>query len=104
MTGNAPGSTEKTYWLDQPNNVAIIVWALVAICVVLFFADGFYHKHPHFEIEGLFGFYGVYGFFVCVALVLVAKWLRTILMRSEDYYETSAETRPAQDLSHHVDQ
>ena len=78
---------EKTYWLDQPKNVTRIVWALVAVCVLLFFADALYHKHPHFEIEHLFGFYGVYGFFVCVALVLVAKSLRSILMRPEDYYD-----------------
>lgn len=88
MTNRTEETSEKTYWLDQPRNVNKIVWALVTVCVLLFFADAFYHKHPHFEIEQLFGFYGVYGFFVCVALVLVAKSMRTILMRPEDYYDS----------------
>lgn len=94
--------TETVYWLDQPKNVNLIIWMLVAVCVLLFFADAFYHKHAHFEIEHLFGFYGVYGFFVCVALVLIAKSLRTFLMRSEDYYDTPEETHHSQDLSHHA--
>ena len=55
--------------------------------VGLFFADGFYHKHGEVTAEYLFGFYGVYGFIGCVALVLAAKWLRTVVMRSEDYYD-----------------
>lgn len=87
MTDSTELPKEKTYWLDQPRNVNRIIWALVAVCLLLFFADAVYHKHPHFEIEHLFGFYGVYGFFVCVALVLVAKSMRNILMRSEDYYD-----------------
>lgn len=78
---------QQEYWLDQPKNISTIIWGLVAICIALFFADAFYHKHPYFEIENLFGFYGIYGFFVCVALVLVAKALRNIIMRSEDYYD-----------------
>ncbi len=81
-------SGEKRYWLDEPRNVTKIVWALVVICVGLFFADGFYEKHPEVAIEYLFGFYAVFGFTVYVGLVLIAKWLRTFLMRPEDYYET----------------
>ena len=87
MRSQANDKAEKTHWLDQPRNVTLLVWSLVAVCVLLFFADAFYHKHSHFEIEDLFGFYGVYGFFVCVALVLIAKWLRNLLMRPEDYYD-----------------
>jgi uncharacterized membrane protein len=87
MSQHVKEKPEQVYWLDQPKNVTVIVWILVAVCVLLFFADAFYHKHPYFEIEELFGFYGFYGFFVCVALVLIAKSLRSILMRSEDYYD-----------------
>ena len=32
-------------------------------------------------------FYPVYGFVGCVVLVLVAKWMRSFLMRPEDYYD-----------------
>ncbi len=100
MSGRAQENDSKRYWLDQPKNIALIIWILVGICVTLFFADAFYHKHPHFEIENLFGFYGVYGFFVCVALVLIAKSLRNVLMRDEDYYESREETRRTKSMSY----
>ena len=92
-------NADEEYWLDRPRNVYIIIFLLVAVCVILFFADAFYHKHPHFEIENMFGFFGVYGFFVCVALVIIAKSLRTILMRPEDYYDTQEETHNDSSLS-----
>ncbi len=78
---------DRTYWLDNPGNVTKVVWGLCGICGLLFLADAFYHKHPHFAAENIFGFYAIFGFVVCVALVLVAKWMRTFLMRREDYYD-----------------
>ena len=87
-TGGDRAGGEKSYWLDQPRNVTKLVWGLIAICVGLFFADGFYEKHGEVALEFLFGFYGIYGFVGCVALVLAARWLRTVVMRPEDYYES----------------
>jgi hypothetical protein len=78
---------DRRYWLDAPRNVTRIVWALVAVCCALFFADAFYQSHGVFAVEHLFGFYALFGFIVCVALVLAAKWMRIILMRPEDYYD-----------------
>jgi hypothetical protein len=78
---------EKTYWLDDKRNVDKIWYGLLAVCALLFAADAFYHKHVHFEAESWFGFYGVYGFVACVFLVLAARVLRRMLMRSEDYYD-----------------
>jgi hypothetical protein len=77
----------KKYWLDEPRNVLKVYWTVIALCVALFVADAFYHKHTHFEVENWFGFYGIYGFVACVGLVLVAKLLRIILIRPEDYYD-----------------
>jgi phosphatidylserine synthase len=78
---------DRKYWLDEPGNVKKIIWALFAVCAALFLADAFYHKHSHFEAENFFGFYAIFGFGVCVALVLAAKGMRVFLMRSEDYYD-----------------
>ena len=78
---------EKRYWLDDPRNVDKIVYALYAVCGLLLVIDPLIHKHGPFAIEHWFGFYGIYGFVACVALVLAAKELRRILMRSEDYYD-----------------
>ena len=78
---------DRKYWLDEPGNVKKIIWALFAVCTALFLADAFYHKHSHFDVENFFGFYAIFGFVVCVALVLAAKGMRVFLMRSEDYYD-----------------
>ncbi len=78
---------DKRYWLDDRRNVDKIIWALCAICLLLFAADAFYDKKSHFAFEGWFGFFGLYGFIACVGLVLAAKELRKILKRDEDYYD-----------------
>lgn len=74
-------------WLDEPRNVTRIVYVLVTVCGLALIADALYAKHPHFTVEGWFGFYAVYGFIGSVALVLAAKQLRKVLMRDEDFYE-----------------
>ena len=45
------------------------------------------HKHENFAFTTWISFYCLFGFFACVVLVLVAKQLRGLLMRDEDYYE-----------------
>lgn len=77
---------ERKYWLDDPRNVKTLVWALVAVCGLLVLLDLFYEKHVHFWFEALSGFYAFYGFGACVALVLIAKQLRKLIARPEDYY------------------
>ena len=84
---SAAAEGEKRYWLDNLRNVDKIVYALYAICGVLLVIDPFIHKHGPFAIEHWLGFYGIFGFVACVALVLAAKQLRRILMRPEDYYD-----------------
>lgn len=78
---------EKKYWLDDPRNVDKIFWGLVGVCALLTVPDFFYHKHTHFGWENWIGFYGLYGFVSCVGLVLLAKQMRKLLKRSEDYYD-----------------
>ena len=50
-----PKHDEKPRWLDDQRNVNKIIVAIVGVCALLFAADGFYHKHPHFEAESWFG-------------------------------------------------
>jgi hypothetical protein len=53
---------EKTYLFDKPRNVSRL----------------------------LLGFY-IYGFVACVVLVVIAKEMRKVLMRKEDYYDVKEE-------------
>lgn len=81
-----PAPDERRYWLDDAKNVRKIVYALMAVSALAFLGSALYLSHG-FEVEGIFGFYGIYGFVACVALVMIAKAMRTVLMRRETYYD-----------------
>ncbi|MDP7569473.1 MAG: hypothetical protein QF677_06150 [Arenicellales bacterium] len=78
---------DKVHIFDKPQNVRRVLWALVAVCIATIGADFVYHRHIVHPWEGVWGFYAIYGFVACVVLVLVAKELRKLLMRAEDYYD-----------------
>ena len=77
---------DKRYWLDRPGNINRLVYGLYALCAVLVLLDLLYHKHTYFSFEGWFGFFGWFGFIACVALVLLAKQMRKLVKRDEEYY------------------
>lgn len=83
---------EKKHVFDDPRNVRRVILSLFILCAVLLGLDFFVHRHASFHegafaAEEWFGFYGFYGFVACVLLVLIAKEMRKVLMRPEDYYE-----------------
>ena len=82
-----PKGDEKPRRLGEKHNNNKIIAAIVVASAVLFAADGFYHKHPYFDAEALFGFYAIFGFVMCVGIVFAAKFVRSVLMRDEDYYD-----------------
>ena len=77
----------KTYLFDDKRNVRFVVRALIAACILLFGLDFVLHRHASHPWEEIFGFYAIYGFVACVLLVLLAKEMRKLLMRDENYYE-----------------
>ena len=87
MTERKPTPGERSYWLDDPRNVNKVYWGLIAICAVLFVADGFYHKHTEFAFEEIWGFFAVFGFVAFVFIALAGKQLRKLLRRDEDFYD-----------------
>jgi hypothetical protein len=80
-------ANEKPRWLDKSENVRKLYLTVWAIGLVLLLLDLVIHRHAETPFDGWFGFYCFFGFFACVSLVIVAKGLRRILMRPEDYYE-----------------
>jgi hypothetical protein len=58
-----------------------------AICILLVLADFVVHRHIGFGWEKIPAFYALYGFVACVLLVLIAKKIRNVVMRKEDYYD-----------------
>lgn len=99
--GKPPIETPDSYpklgrmllWVDQPGSANKIFWALAVVCGLLFLADFAYEKHGHFVIENIPGFYGIFGFVMFTALILVAKTLRIFIKRPEDYYGDKAVDR-----------
>ena len=104
---------EKKHFFDDPNNVKRVLYGFYACCVFLFALDFVIHRHIYHSWENLWGFYPIFGFIACVILVLIAKWMRTVLMRPEDYYdefESDISDRPdanevhsSETGGHHVD-
>ncbi len=93
--------TRSLSWVDDPSKVKRFFWGLVVAGAVLTALDLFYKKKVYFDIEYVFGFYSLYGFFMCAALVVAARGMRFLLMRREDYYgptDTAAEEHPEFDL------
>lgn len=88
-------SDEKTYFFDKPENIKKVLRVFYGSCVLLFALDFVIHRHVYHPLEGLWGFYPLYGFVGCVVLVLVAKWMRSFLMRDEHYYRKLEQAREA---------
>lgn len=78
---------EKQHLFDNPKNVQRLLRGFYAGCVILFLVDLVVHRHIYHSWEKLPGFYAIYGFVACVLLVLVAREMRKVLMRKEDYYD-----------------
>jgi len=83
---------EPIGWMDRPEKVRLFFRFFYVICAALFAAEflllGAENAHPHpLEERMRFFVYPVYGFLSFWFLVLLARPMRTLLIRSEDYYE-----------------
>ena len=75
--------------------MARLIRVFFVLSALLFLADFFVDRKIHQPAEKIPGFYAIYGFIGCVVLVLVAKQMRKVVMRDEDYYERLADERDA---------
>lgn len=72
---------------DKPHNVRRFLGGFYISLLILLVVDFFIHKHADFAWEGIPEFYATYGFVSCVLLIFIAKGLRRLIKRDEDYYE-----------------
>ncbi len=72
---------------DNPKNVRLLRLFFFIALVLVLIAESFVDMHGEFNVEHYYGFYAVFGFISYVTLIFVAKFLRKILMRKEDYYD-----------------
>jgi hypothetical protein len=72
---------------DKPRNVRRLQKGFFAALVLVLIAEAFVDMHGEFYVEHFYGFYAVFGFISYVTLIFIAKLLRKILMRKEEYYD-----------------
>lgn len=75
--------------MDKPDTVKLFFRVFYVICALLIVGELVFGKetdHPH-PYEWPPFFYAAYGFVAFWFLVLVAKPMRSLLIRSEDYYD-----------------
>ncbi len=78
---------EKRGWFDRKENRGLFFKVFSVCLVVLLVLDLLVEKHPYFGFDGAPSFPAAYGFISCALLVLLARVLRTIVKRDEDYYD-----------------
>ncbi len=78
---------QKEYFFDKPENVKWTMRGFYITCILLVVADFIIHRHIGLAWEEIPAFYAIYGFVACVTLVVIAKEMRKIVMRKENYYD-----------------
>jgi len=79
--------TENKYLFDNPKNVQRLLTGFYTVCALLIVADFIIHRHISLAWEKIPAFYAIYGFIACVLLVVLAKLMRKVIMRKENYYD-----------------
>ncbi len=92
--GGGPAPDERQHVWDNPRNVKLLFNVFYVLCAVLVVLGLIPRQEvpdhePHL-LEGFFAFYPLYGFVGIVVLVFIAKLMRRVLMRPEDYYDASS--------------
>ena len=75
------------HWLTRPATIRLLWVVFILVLIVLVALDLVVARHPHFGIDGTFGFGAWFGFLSCVALVGFAKALGALLKRPDTYYD-----------------
>lgn len=62
-------------------------WLLCTVCALTLIAGRFVHAHATFAFAEVPGFYALVAAGGGLALIIAARLLRRLTMRSEDYYD-----------------
>ncbi|MEE9386757.1 MAG: hypothetical protein V3V08_25350 [Nannocystaceae bacterium] len=72
--------------LEDPKAIRLAWIGFIACLVVLLLLDLVVEHHPHFGIDGYFGFSAWYGFGTCVLMVVGSKKLVGLFLKRKDTY------------------
>ena len=74
-------------FFDQPSNIKWMLRIFYGFCVILVITNLLIHGHSQHDWEQLPAFYALFGLVVCIVLAMLAKLLRKLIMRNDDYYD-----------------
>lgn len=80
-------SESELHWLVRRKTIRLLWWIFSTILALTLLAQFFVHIHEYFSVDGWPGFYAIFGFLTCVAMVLFAKVLGFVLKRPENFYD-----------------
>jgi hypothetical protein len=72
--------------MDNSSSLRRVLYVLYSCCAALLTIDVLYHRHSVHPWDSWWGFYAGFGFVGCVLLVLLARLMRRLVRRAEDYY------------------
>ena len=78
---------EKPGFWDRRSRVTLFLRGFYACLAILVALEFVIHPHVYHAWENVPAFHALYGFAACWILVVIAKQMRRVLMRSEDYYD-----------------
>jgi len=87
MTDRPETDPQADHWLARPETIRKLWIGLIAFLALLVAGGALFPGHPHFWLDGTFGFAAWFGFGACVLLVVVAKALAIFLKRPDTYYD-----------------
>ena len=80
-------TTDSDHWLVRPETIRKLWIGSSIVLALTVLADLVVEHHPHFGIDGTFGFGAWFGFVSCVVLVIGSKALGAILKQPDSYYD-----------------
>lgn len=81
------GNEKELHWLVRPSTIRRLWWIFGVVLALTVLAQLVIDIHAYFAVDGWFGFYALFGFLSCVAMVLFAKVLGYVLKRPDTYYD-----------------
>lgn len=82
-----PTDDAEKHWLVRKGTIRQLWIGGIVVMIAVTLLDLVVHKHVHFGPEAYFGFFSIYGFVACVAMVVGAKALGIFLKRSDTFYD-----------------
>ncbi|HEX9810995.1 MAG TPA: hypothetical protein VGA88_02765 [Burkholderiales bacterium] len=76
----------EKHWLTRPRTIRRLWWFFATVLAATVLAELFVAHEADFSVERLTGFYALFGFVACVAMILFAKAIGSVLKRPDTYY------------------